>query len=166
MLHGHDFLDVFDVLAQRIQFLEGGLLFRHEVRRQLAQVIRQLAASGILGQEAAQIGGVLLQQGGGFAHIGELGIFGLVGHERRREVDTVEHVANVMQDAGGDFGHAGLTGGFQQDAMDPLDFRLHAFAFFDFLLEGHVAIGQLSRAFRHIDFQQIIGGLQTRLLLS
>ena len=51
------------------------------------------------------------------------------------DIDAVKDVADVVQDAGGDFSLAGGSRSVHQLSMDALDFHLHAFAFFDFIFE-------------------------------
>ena len=57
---------------------------------------------------------MFLEQGHGLAQIGDIGFFGVVNQKSGGDIDAVEDVADVVQDAGGHFGHAGLAGGLQQ----------------------------------------------------
>ena len=85
------------------------LLFLREMRGEADEIIRQLAALGVVGEEIAEIGLVLLHEGHGAAEIDELRMPHLVADERVGNIHAVEHVADVVQHAGGDLGHAGLA---------------------------------------------------------
>ena len=123
LLHRHDFLDVLDVLAQQrrprssISVCSPAKLVGHR-----AEIFGQEFAFRVGGQEFAEVAVLLAQHGGGAAQIGELGLPQPVADEGGGDADAVEHVADVVQDAGGHFGHAGLARGFEQPAVEPVQF--------------------------------------------
>ena len=66
----------------------------------------------------AQVRFVLAHQSDNLRQVGSFGFPEFVGNIKRRDVDAVEHVADVVQDTGGHFGHSSLTGGFQKLFVD------------------------------------------------
>ena len=78
---------------------ERGGLFAGQMLGQLREVAGHLFAFGIAGEEGAQVGLVLAQQRDDFGQVGGLGLPEAVGHAGGGDIDAVEHVADVVQDA-------------------------------------------------------------------
>ena len=53
---------------------------------------------------------------------GDFGMADSVGDQGTGDVDAVKDVADVVQDAGGDLGHAGLPGDLKQLPVQPFQF--------------------------------------------
>ena len=70
----------------------------------------QLLAFGIGGDERGQVVCVLLDQLYGAGQIADFRLPQAVRCQRGRNVDAIEHVADVVEHAGGDFGHSGTSG--------------------------------------------------------
>src|SRR5438309_1436235 len=82
-----------------------------EVIAQLGQEIGQLAPLGVLGEKLAKILAAFSNEPDASGQVGEPGLSDLVLDECGRNIDAVEDVADVMENASGHFGHAGLAGG-------------------------------------------------------
>ena len=117
LLHGHDLLDVLDVGPQRGQLRQQLRLLGRQVPGQLLQIARQLPPPGVLGEKGRQIPLVLPQQRRRPGHARRLGVAHLLGHQGAGDVDAVEHVAHVVQHAGGHLRHARQARGLQQPAV-------------------------------------------------
>ena len=71
-------------------------------------------ALGIGGEEAGEVGLVLLEEAAELDEAGHFRAAQLLADEGGGDVDAVEDVADVVEDAGGDLGHAGLARGIHQ----------------------------------------------------
>src|SRR5690606_4941298 len=114
LLHGDDVLDVVDVLLEGVDFGEEAVAFVDEVGAEGLDVGGELVAFGVVGDEVGQVVGVGGEEFAGLDEVGGFGVAEAVGDEGGGDVDAVEHVADVVQDAGGDLGHAGLVGGAEE----------------------------------------------------
>ena len=137
LLHRDNLFDVFDIGRKRLEFVQHFLLFAGQVFGQVAQVGGQLFAFRVLGQKGGKIGGMGVEEGDGPGKIGELGTADFVEQERAGDIDAVEDVADVVQDAGGDVSHAGLAGDIEQPAVQLLQLGLRIFAVGDVLENAH-----------------------------
>ena len=106
LLHDDDLFDVIDILAQQVEFAQRCALIDDELFGQLGEVSRQVLAAGVVRHECAEVVRMLLHQRGYLAETRGLRRLDLVGHHGRGYVDAVQHVADVVQHVGGDFGHA------------------------------------------------------------
>lgn len=123
-------------------------LFVLHVFRELSDVFGELAALGIGGDEIAEVVGVIAHHRGELAEVVRPGFLHLVGNDGDGDIDAVEDVADVVEDAGGDLGHAGLAGGGHELLVRFLEF---AGAFLDDVfnplvpvLQPRLAIGDLA----------------------
>src|SRR5271169_2993934 len=57
---------------------------------------------------------MLAQQGNYLSQTAHFGLLDGIDQQAGRDIDTVEDVADVMENAGGDFGHAGLARGLEK----------------------------------------------------
>ncbi|MCY1300300.1 hypothetical protein D9M70_498610 [compost metagenome] len=139
LLGGDDVLDVVDAFAQLHEFVGHALLFERDGLHQLIEVTGKQFAFLVPGQEGTEVIRVFVDQLHGLAQ--PLGLAGaqFAADQIGRNVDAVEHVADVVQHIGGDLGHAGLTRSVEQFALGILE---------------------LAGAFFHAQFQFVIGGFQ------
>jgi len=135
LLHGHDILDVLDVVPQVVDLRVQRLPLGDECLRQAAEVGGNHLAAGVLGQESGEVGLVLVEQRGDLGNIDGLGMAHVVADEGGRDIDAVEHVADVVEHTRGHIGHAGLAGRGEQFPVHALNLEFHAFALLDFLFE-------------------------------
>ena len=136
LLHGHNFLDVLDVVPQRIQFADRGLLVGDEMFGELGQMRRQVLAPGVSGNKGSQVVGVFLQQGHDAGEIGGPGLLHALHDQAGGNVDAVEHVADVVEDVGGYFRHPAQAGSFQQLFVEIIQFGLRSFGLGDVAHDG------------------------------
>ena len=122
LLHRYDFLDVLDVAAQRRQLRAGRITFRDEIGGELLQVHRQVPALRTR-QESRQVSRMFAQECSDPCQPGALRFLDALGDDTRRNIDAVEHVADVVQDVRSHLGHARLPGGDQQLLVYALEFR-------------------------------------------
>ena len=132
LLHGDDFLDVLDVAAERRELLDRRIALGGQISRQLLQVLRQVFALGTR-QKPRQIGGVCVQQSADLSEPGALGFLDALREETRRDIDAVEHIADVVQYVGRHLGHAGVPRGDQQLLVDLLELLVRLAALGDVL---------------------------------
>ena len=64
-----------------------------------------------MADEISEIVVMFLQQRCHLTETGDLGAPQIVGDDAGRDIDAVEHIADVVQDRGGDLGHAGIARG-------------------------------------------------------
>ena len=83
LLHADDVFDVVDVLDERIQFLQDLLLFVGQVAGHLGEVIGQLLALGVVGDEHGQVALVAVHQLHRLGQAGDLRSLDGVRDERR-----------------------------------------------------------------------------------
>ena len=131
LLHCHDAFDVLDVFPERIQFGQQHSLFTVKMLCQAGEIPRQLTAFGIVLKELRQVGGVLPDHIGEAADANDFGVANFFGNNSARNVHTVEHVADIVENTGSDFGHSGLSRGDYQLLVRALDLQFHLFAFDD-----------------------------------
>ena len=84
-----------------------------ELRGELLQIDRQVPALGAR-EEAREIARMLAEERGNPGEPRALRFLDALGDQARRDVDAVEHIADVVQHVGGHFGHARLPRGDQQ----------------------------------------------------
>ena len=120
-----------DVFAGRFDLVEHSGMFLREKTSQVQQIGGQSAAFFIGGEERGQIVLVLGHHLGGFTEVGNFGFLQSLRDKGGRDIQAVEHVADIMQHAAGYFGHAGLAAGIFQLTMHPLSLALGALAIGD-----------------------------------
>ena len=82
---------------------------------------------------------MVVQQLARFHEVGYFRFPDLVHHESGRDIDAVQHVADVVQHAGGDLRLAGLARGGDQSAIKGFAFRLRMLALGDVAKADHGA---------------------------
>ena len=80
--------------------------------RPIASGRATIAGPGIVTQIFRQVRLMFPKQAGDPRQIGRFGLVHLIGNAGGGHVHTVEHVADVVRDAGGHLGHAGAAGTF------------------------------------------------------
>ena len=135
LLHGDDFLDVLDILPEQFHFFELRGPFVFEMFGQFAKVAGQVLSLGIGGNKSAEIGGVFVHQCDNLGKVGDSGLLQIVGHEGGGDIDAVEHVADVVEHAGGHLSHARLARSDEKFLVRFVHLRLHPFALVDFLVQ-------------------------------
>ena len=110
LLPGDDLLDVPHVAGEQGQLPQHGLAFLLQVVAELGQIGQHTLSFRVALQELRQIRRVLLEHPGQCEQVVDARFTSLAGHNRRRHVHAVQNVAHVVQDSGGDLGHAGLAG--------------------------------------------------------
>jgi len=106
LLHGHDFLDMVDVAGKLIDlFLKLGVLLS-QMSGKGGEIAGQFASTRIVGKEGGQIILVFLEERGGLAQVGHAGLAHLFADDGGGDVDAIEDIADVVQDAAAHFRHA------------------------------------------------------------
>ena len=115
----------------------------------LGEIFGEQFALGIGGQKLRELAVLAVQHGGGAAEIADLGLAQPVTHHRGGHTHAVEHIADVVEHAGGDLGHAGLPGDLEQLLVGLFQFGLRFDAFVDFPLQiaasARAPVAQCSR---------------------
>jgi len=164
LLHGDDIFDVHDVFAQRLELVFDGLLLCGELLGEFVEIAEHLLALRVDGQKRAEVSLMLVQQRHQPGEAGDLRLADLLGHERSRDIDAVQHIADVVQDAGRDLGHAGFARRFEQLLVHFLQAALGPFKFGDVLrnsegaddLSGAIAQRHFGR--EHPPCRPVLGG--------
>src|SRR5262249_39092568 len=90
-----------------------------------------LRAALILSQELGQLGLMLRQEGRQPGDTWRLRLMDLLFNRRSQQIGAVQHVADIMQHAGGDLSHARKPRTHEQLAVDSLEVGLNALALLD-----------------------------------
>src|ERR1051326_7974052 len=124
------------VQAEAVTILPGG----EAVGKDAGEILRRDAdavvddgnsAPVVGGQECGQVAPVVPQPIRRPGQAGDPGFFEDVGDEGGGDVDAVEDVAHVVEDSGGDLGHARVAGGCQELFVDLFQFGLRPLALGD-----------------------------------
>ena len=108
------------MFGQRFQFAELAGLLGAQPPCQLHEEFRHEPAFGVAGEIVAQLPPLLFQHGPHLLQARHFGIARVLDGEVGRDVDAVEHVANIVQDASRHFGHARLARDGQEAAVHRL----------------------------------------------
>jgi len=150
LLHGDDLLDVLDIAGDALHLPAPVAMLRLEVLGQLDDEVGELLAARIAGDEFRGVGGVRLEQGGDVAQVAEAGVGELLVEDGGGDVDAVEDVADVVQHAGGDLGHAGGAGKVHERLLGLGQLGHGLFLGLDLLL-------QLAGSLLDADFESVAG---------
>ena len=133
LLRRHDFLDVLHTGFERPQLPEQRHAFGDQPVVQLFEVSGQEFPLGMLGDERAEASRMFAQQGRHPAEIGSLGLAQFFSDGAGGNVDAVDDVFDVVQHAGGGFGHAGFPRRADQFLIHPLQLGFRLLPFGDVL---------------------------------
>ena len=101
---------------------------------------------------------MFLEQRHNSGEAGGPGLLDAIHDQVGGNVDAIEGIADIMQHVGGDFGHAGQPGGFDQLLVEVLHFGLGLFALGDIAHHGHL-IRAVERDKRQARFHRIGGAV-------
>ena len=158
------------LVLTKLHLLQQQALFFGQVFAELEEEVRQLLPPEIIREKIPQIGGVLLQQPDGVTEAVDLEFLQMVGHEVGGNIHAVQHVADIVEHAGGHVGHAGLAGDDEHFLVSLLRLPLHPCPFLHFGLEALgrlpqfvVHLSQFRCLFPHPGFQLQPGSFTDRL---
>src|SRR6185369_8292005 len=110
LLDGNDLLNVIDVAGEGSDLLDDGGLFLLEDAGDGHEVAGEFAAAFVGGDVLGKIFFMLLDEIDGAGEVLDGGVAEFVREDAGGDVHAVEDVADVVEDAGGDLGHAGMAG--------------------------------------------------------
>ena len=114
LLHRDDLLDVVDVFLEGIEFFEQAVAFRDGMLREGGEQVGEAAALGIVEEKLAEVGAAFVEEFGNLDEAFGLGLAEPGGDDAGGNVEAVEDVADVVEHAGGDLGHAGQARGVHE----------------------------------------------------
>lgn len=122
LLNDDDFLNVLDIAVQILHFAQHVGVLGDQVAGERFQVSRQHLPFRVVSQKLCQIAAMLVQQRQCLAEFIHPRLAQALVQEGDGDIDAVENVADVVQCAGGDFGHAGLPVGQLKPLAEVGDF--------------------------------------------
>jgi hypothetical protein len=126
LLRLHELGDVLDTFLQRARFVPEFFVLLPQGFRDVEQERRDVLALGIGGHEAPEVLTLVAHEFGQLEQLGQARPLQAVRDLPRRHVDAVQHVADVVQDPGGDLAHAGGARGVDELRPRCLELAHHA----------------------------------------
>ena len=126
LLRTDELLDVLESFVDVVELAREVLALFRELLRDLRQHRSEVLAARVLDQELRQLHGRVVDDGQHLLEVRGARVASLVRGHGGRHVDAVERVADVVQDARGDLGHAGGASRLGQRGLRLLELAHHA----------------------------------------
>src|ERR1019366_5052651 len=153
LLGGHNLLDVTHVKREQLQLFQQVVALRMEVAAQFDQIGQHAPALRVPAEELRKVAGVLLQHANQSYQIVHPRLPNPARKQRSGYIHAVQDVAHVVQDAGGNLGHARLARECDEPLLRGGQFRVGAILGLDLFTK-------FAGAFEHALLQRLFGLLQ------